>query len=536
MATKTKSMKKNQEISFKNDLQLYPIVAQQYETMSDEIRQKKGILRSDSEQHEVEMKFAMAILPKVVAVVASLRSLELVDMTTGSIDASDFAKIYESTINLYRLDMDNNSRPLRQGLLPGLREERFTPEMREGVEEAIRRFAQRVKDLTNLDADEHAPQDLPELDPNSDPPGQLIQVLQDSFLHDASEKRYLAQLAKYWRDPDNEGMGLLRRDLILFCFCSSISCLRVSYDSETPMYAEDFAKQQALDQSFIGEPLAYHFFAIAFHNDGASVENLRLGYEYAVAARRAYPLSAGVVHNVGAYLNQLATSVTNDEERDQILHEALNSVDEAISLNPSYPSFYRTRANIKVRLYDTNGARIDVKIGETLDAETADKKDHDAWDRLRRDVEQAGDLRRPIDSFNEELRKTKASLDEMIEKNNELRKELGESLENADRNTRVMTELREDHHHARREQIQMVAFVAGAIGIITASASVAAGAGKISVGMAVALIVSIMVVVLGFLYFGAKIVATNSRTSWTGQNRREPETVAGRLEKVEETS
>lgn len=487
---------------FVADLRAHPVVAQRYDELGDLIGQRlEQATIEGADLTATYEKVGEELLAQIIPLVAALHSLDAGLDNEQPESRGDLAQIYEIVANLCRIDLSANSKPLRL-VLQRLQEGEWVSDLRSGLEKAIRTISYTVQEIY-----EEGKEDI-DFDPDTDSVNELlIRLIGDRALGgvlDGDEFRYVRRLAEYWRDPDRGELGLLRRDVSMFCFCVSITCLRKEPDLH--INAESFAREHAMEQAFVGEPLAYHFFATALSRESAGGPDLGLGLEYALAAEKAFPRSAGVVHNVATYLNRMAARTQSDQARKELLDRAFHVVNRAISLNPSYPKFYATRARVRIRKNDIENARTDVDIGEGLAAgEVAAGTDREqalVWDNLRREIDNSSDLRRPLEKV--------AAASEVMEARGreleEVREDLRESALQVSENLRQMGELREDIAHSRREQIQVVAFVAGAIGIITAGATVASGAGDLSVWSTVGILAAIVLAVLSFLFFATRIV------------------------------
>lgn len=124
--------------------------------------------------------------------------------------------------------------------------------------------------------------------------------------------------------------------------------------------------------AFQGVFIYYHLYSIAIRDTGLKRDLLK-STEMAREALSLQPRNSGALHSLASLLCLRHEAEENDKP-SSLLEEARDLVEDAISIEPTYPKFYSTRAQILSYLGDYQAAQKD--ISTAINIEDSNLKDY----------------------------------------------------------------------------------------------------------------------------------------------------------------
>jgi len=158
------------------------------------------------------------------------------------------------------------------------------------------------------------------------------------------------------------GFNPVATELRLLAYCCSIWIL----EALSQLGGPDLVLNEEYRRAFASNPDALQFKARALLIDPV-LPNYRimLGRQFALRALREHTENAGVWHTLALYeVRAASTSIWSS--RDDGFGAALEAVTSAIGIDPEFPTFYHTRANIEKRLGRDGAARISLEAAVEL--------------------------------------------------------------------------------------------------------------------------------------------------------------------------
>jgi hypothetical protein len=237
-------------------------------------------------------------------------------------------------------------------------------------------------------------------------------------------------------------------------------------------------------------PLFKHLHALSY--EGGRLADLRQGLQLEREAYQALKPHGGAAHAIATFIVQIVEQSEHpSDERDELLREALERVEEAIGRRRDYAKFYFTKG----RIHRQRGEWKDAREALTEAVERENRGSVDAPDRLR-------DYR---------LELSLVAVDQTMRRLNEEAKEAtkaaAERAEQADADVKML-EKEVDKAVMRLEGAQVsvitaVAFVASAIGLVQVTVR---GFGARPFYEAIALVAVFAVVLFGATAVGARLL------------------------------
>ncbi len=517
-------------------LRAYPLVHGAYVHANDLLGNVTNELKKEHEdQAAAERIQAKELIPALVPLVTALRAEEIAAGVAAD-RVSDVAELYETSVIAIAESLNFRGPPVR-ALIEQLGEVQHSVGLRGALVLTVRDICTSLTRVTGADGDplpisaeRHKFADCEALSGKLGEAGEDLAALQSEGVATRFGESYVAflqQLSRYINDRDEDASNyLIRSNLRLFCFCVALTCLRRRRDAEAGsggLTAGAYARQFASNREFLGEPIAYQFYATALHDEASGHHDAfrLLGMECARAAYERFSQSPGVAHNLSLYeMSAASASGLDEEDRVARLEHAQFLADKAIALDPFYPRYYETRAKVRLEKSDYVGADSDVIVGKSLDvtrrSESAD------WEDISRQIRDRSAAERREGRFSvarEEMVAAKGEMESVTRETTERHQHSQARVEHLDDR---LDELQEDVAASRRETVQVVAFVAGAIGIITAAASIgtsAASGSGVTIWTAIGLLLAIVVSVLLFLAAATLLIRRETSSSPPGSEK-----------------